>query len=124
MALKGTIAKAVASAFKALSDVKEDVTYWSHQGSSSYDPQTGTYTRAEVDYEFAGVFQGYDAAEVDGELIKSTDQKFLFQQASLPVKPSLLDRVSRADGTQWQIQNIRQDPASVTWELQLRGRRG
>lgn len=124
MGLKATIAAAVSAGFKALDDLPEIVTYLARSASSTYDPTTGTSTRNEAPYTLGGLFLEYSKREIDGEQVKPHDQKFLFQQADLAVRPTLSDRILRADGKYWEVLAVNEDPAHATWDLQIRGTNG
>lgn len=124
MGLKETIEAAVSAGFTALDNLVESVTYQAYQATSAYDPTTGTYTRKETSYTVPGVFLDYKKQDIDGEVIKPHDQRFLFRQASLAVIPGLQDRLVRASGKTWEIISVGEDPAHVTWELQVRGTNG
>jgi len=124
MGLKETIAGAVRSGFTALGNLTESVTYKAYQTTSVYDVTLGTYTRVETSYTLSGVFLEYTKKDIDGEQIKPHDQKFLFQQADLEVRPSLQDRIVRDSGAIWEVVWVKEDPAHATWELQLRARNG
>lgn len=124
MGLKETIAGAVSAGFTALGNLKEDVTYNVFQTTSSYDPDTGTAVRKETSYTVPGLFLEYKKQDIDGVQIKAHDQKFLFQQKDLAVTPTLQDRIVRASGATWEVISVSQDPANVTWEVQVRTTNG
>ena len=124
MGLKETIAGAVKSGFSALGNLAESVSYLAYSASSTYNPTTGTETRSETSYSVSGLFLEYSKRDIDGQQIKPHDQKFLFQQASLAVRPTLQDRLLRTDGKYWEVISVSEDPAHATWELQMRGLNG
>jgi len=124
MGLKETIAGAVSAGFTALGNLVESVTYKAQGATSAYDVTSGTYLRSETLLTASGLFLEYQKREVDGEQIKPHDQRFLIQQASLTVTPTLQDRILRADGKHWEVIAVKQDPAHVTWELQVRALNG
>jgi len=123
MGLKALIASAVAKGFLALDDIPRPLTYVA-TGESVYNPSTGTYTPNETEYAIVGVLGSYETREIDGQQVKAFDRKLLIQQAALPITPTLNDRVEVEDGSQWQVLGVNEDPAEVTWELQLRGTSG
>lgn len=124
MGLKELVQSAIQTGFRALGNIPESVTYLSIQNTSVYDPNTGQYVRREKSYPLTLVASDYANAEIDGVQVKPNDQRFLFLQADLPVKPTLLDRIQRTDGRYWEIVAIRKDPTDATWELQARGLNG
>jgi len=123
MGLKLLISNAVAKAFTALDDIPRPLTYVA-TGDSVYVPSTGTYTPNETEYAIVGVLGSYTAMEVDGQQIKAFDRRLLIRQAALPITPTLNDRVEVEDGTSWQVIDVGEDPAEVTWDLHLRGTNG
>lgn len=123
MGLKETIASAVSAGFTALGNLIETVTYKA-QGVSLYDTSTGTFTRVETSFSVSGIFVEYEKKEIDGAIVKVYDQKFLFQQALLTVKPKITDRLLRTDGRHWEVMAVAEDPAHATWELQMRAQHG
>lgn len=120
MGLREAIASAVKSGFTALGNVKETVTYKTYQSTSSYDTTTGTVTRTETSTTLSGVFMSYTKREIDNAAVAPHDQKFLCQQADLATTPTLEDRLVRSNGTSWEVVWVKEDPAHVTWELQVR----
>lgn len=123
MGLRSLIAGAVATAFVAIGDLKESVSYYAYSASSSYDPDTGNVTRTETLTTVSGKFLQYSAREIDGEVIKPRDEKFIFQQASLATDPIPNDRLVFG-GKTWEVVGVTQDPAGATWELQVRSING
>lgn len=121
--MRALIARAVGAGMTALGDIKESITYKSYSASSSYDADSGTVTRTETSTTLSGVFMDYTNREIDGEVIRPRDQKFLFRQALLAVAPTLNDRIVRS-GKTWEVFGVEQDPAAATWTLQVRSING
>lgn len=119
MALKrSTIVAAVATAFTAIGNIPESVTY--RRTSSSYNTATGTNTITNTDYTISVVFSKYNNFEIDKQVVLATDIKALFKQSSLSITPNVAtDKIIRSSKT-YTILNIGQDPAAATYTLQLR----
>jgi hypothetical protein len=120
MGLRETIIAGIKTGMSALGNVKETVTYKAYQTTSSYDPTTGAVTRTETSYTVEGIFLDYKKREIDNANVFVRDQKFLFLQSELAVTPSLQDRLTRSGGKSWEVIWVEQDPATATWELQVR----
>lgn len=89
-----------------------------------YDPATGQTSAATSVYSGRGVFSSYQARDIDGSLILTTDVRLLVLQnelmamvggVSAPIAPKVGDTI----GGQ-RVINVAQDPAEATWTLQLR----
>lgn len=113
---RSNLAKAVASAFTALGDIPESVTY--RRVTSTY--ANGVNTKANADTTVTAVFTKFSKVEIDRVSILATDVKCIFQQSDLELTPIIAsDKVVR--GTKvFNIVTVEQDPASVVWILQLR----
>lgn len=68
-----------------------------------------------INYSGRGVFGSYSEFEVDGEAIKANDVKLTALQSEVTARPQLDDNING-----YQVVAVNQDPASVTWNLQLR----
>lgn len=68
-----------------------------------------------INYSGRGVFGSYSEFEVDGEAIKANDVKLTALQSEVTTRPQLDDVVNG-----YQVVAVQQDPASVTWTLQIR----
>ena len=68
-----------------------------------------------INYSGRGVFGSYSEFEVDGEAIKANDVKLTALQDEVTDIPKLDDLING-----YQVVAVQQDPASVTWTLQLR----
>lgn len=122
MSLKrSTIVKAVTSAFKALGEIPESVTY--RRTASAYNPATGTVVATNTDYVLSKmIFTRFENFEVDKQLVLASDVKAIIQQSELSIVPSTAtDKVVRTrDGKIYNILRVSQDPAGATYTLQLR----
>ena len=68
-----------------------------------------------INYSGRGVFGGYSEFEVDNESIMANDVKLTALQDEVTAKPQLDDVING-----YQVVAVNQDPASVTWTVQLR----
>ena len=68
-----------------------------------------------INYSGRGVFGGYSEFEVDGEAIKANDVKLTALQSEVTNTPKLDDVING-----YQVVAVNQDPASVTFTIQLR----
>ena len=68
-----------------------------------------------INYSGRGVFGGYSEFEVDNESIMANDVKLTALQSEVTARPQLDDNING-----YQVVAVNQDPASVTWNLQLR----
>lgn len=68
-----------------------------------------------INYSGRGVFCGYSEFEVDGETIKANDVKLIALQSEVTTRPQLDDVING-----YQVVAVNQDPASVTFNIQLR----
>lgn len=119
MGLRNTVASAVASAFTALDDIPEAVTY--RRTTSVYDPQTGTNVTTDSDITVNMVFTSYKNLEIDRVTVLTTDVKGIVQQADMgDISPSMAtDTVVRGDET-FNVLFYSQDPTSSIYTIQLR----
>ena len=84
--------------------------------SNAYDPGLGTNDRTEQTYPTRGVVEPVAGGtrELDAEVQRATDYQFLILHAELDAEPRVDDKI-RYDGNDYQINNVEQDPAGVTW---------
>ena len=68
-----------------------------------------------INYSGRGVFGSYSEFEVDGEAIKANDVKLTALQSEVTTRPQLDDVING-----YQVVAVNQDPASVTFNIQLR----
>lgn len=122
MSLKrSSIVKAVSSAFKALGEIPESITY--RRVASTYNPTTGTVTQTNTDYTISKmIFTRFENFEVDKQVVLASDVKAIFQRSELSITPSTAtDKIVRtSDGKIYNILRVSQDPAAATFTLQLR----
>lgn len=68
-----------------------------------------------INYSGRGVFGSYSEFEVDGEAIRANDVKLTALQSEVTTRPQLDDVING-----YQVVAVNQDPASVTFNIQLR----
>ena len=68
-----------------------------------------------INYSGRGFFGGYSEFEVDGEAIMANDVKLTALQSEVTTRPQLDDMING-----YQVVAVNQDPASVTFNIQLR----
>ena len=68
-----------------------------------------------INYSGRGVFGGYSEFEVDNESIMANDVKLTALQSEVTTRPQLDDNING-----YQVVAVNQDPASVTFNIQLR----
>ena len=68
-----------------------------------------------INYSGRGVFGGYSEFEVDNESIMANDVKLTALQSEVTTRPQLDDMING-----YQVVAVNQDPASVTFNIQLR----
>jgi hypothetical protein len=127
MGLKGTIGKAVTSAFKALGSsgadgVNQPITYRSMTTTAAFNASTGAVVDAAyTTLTFDGIVYDVDIREVDNTKIKVGDRRVIFPTSSVPTNfsPKLTDNVL-VDGTLTTVKDFSQDPAKATWIILIR----
>lgn len=68
-----------------------------------------------INYSGRGVFGGYSEFEIDNESIMTNDVKLTALQSEVTTRPQLDDNING-----YQVVAVNQDPASVTFNIQLR----
>lgn len=93
---------------------------WMHRPLPTYDPVTGDVIAPPAAlYEVSVLVSQYTREEIDGVRILSTDRRLCVRQAELPVAPTVRDRID-VGGTLWQVLQLGQDAAGLTWQCQAR----
>ena len=129
MGLHDEITAEIAEAFDTdLADAVQQFTgmrkgFGGEQGE--YDPITDTYTSTtgatgDLAYSGRGVLGKFDDYEILSSQIDIFDVKLTALQAETTAKP-LEDDVITVNGKARRVINMTNDPANVTWVLQLRG---
>lgn len=115
MGLRDDITADLAEAFDG--DLADAVTEFTaeHPGPATYDPANGTMTPTMTTYSGRGVFGSYRLDQIDGTLILATDQELTALQAEVTRAPEVGDTIAGM-----KAQRVEQDPAGVTWNIQLR----
>lgn len=87
---------------------------------SNWDPKTETYIESKEVYTGRGVlFGSYNQYEVQSLGVLATDKKATVLQNEVSMTPKIDDEWTTAQG-KYRVMHIKQDPASVTWNCQLR----
>lgn len=116
---RASLAKAVSSAFSALGDIPESITF--RRETSTYVASTGVNTKTDSDTTVSkAVFTSYKATEVDGTVIMAYDVKVLIQQSDISITPNLATDVVIRGSRTYNIVSSMEDPAGVLYILQLR----
>ena len=123
MGLLDTVQNLVNTAFDAIGDLKETVSY-THQGkSSTYDTATGTVydDPASFTVQVRAIFTNLRKAEEElpSQLIEVAlvgDQVVLIPGVDLGVEPTTGDRIIRLDET-WVVKGFVRDPAKGLWKI-------
>lgn len=118
MSLRALVQDAVASAYTALGDIPESVTYAS-KPTASYNPTTGATTLNATNYSVSMVFVKYRREEIDGEQIRPEDTKGLLPSKDLGFSPGLNDTITR-NGQILAVTRMALDPTASLYILQLR----
>ena len=123
MALKSNVQNIVGSVWTVLDDLRETVTYKVYASDNGdYNDTTGVVTRTETTETLTtqAVFTRYLKREIDGQAIRPDDRKVLIPNAKISAEPKVNDRITRADGTTWEVQEIQKDPLEALWVLKVR----
>lgn len=119
MGLMDTIQDAVASAFTALDDMAQYVSYHSI-GIVHYEPNSGeNIEEGGTDYQVWVVPLEYSLYEVDGEVIKPEDKKIMIKGDAIPFTPKNEDTLE-IDSIVYRVVNVKTDPAKAAWTVQGR----
>jgi hypothetical protein len=110
-------AKLIADIF---ADLQIDVTY--HQmGTVTYDPSEGEDVESGgTDYDISIILDVYKTSEIDNTIVQSYDRRVLIPSLDIELTPAIGDYILH-DSVKWIVRNVKTDPASALWELQVRG---
>ncbi len=115
MGLRATIASAVGTAFNAIGDIVETITYRSRT-DGIYNAATGVVSHADTDTSIQAVVEAIsgeqDANVIAGE--HSGDLMFTFKQSQLSGDPDTGDEIVRG-GETYTVNKIEFDPAGATF---------
>lgn len=120
--IKNLVTSNLAKAFDgALQDAVQLFT-GSRKGTGGYyDPEIGDYVgSADITYSGRGVFGSYNSEEIQSTQIDINDIKLTCLQSEVNETPEIDDIIVH-DGKEHNVIEVGQDPASVTWSIQLRG---
>lgn len=117
--LRGAIAKAVGSAFRALGDVVEQVTLTHYTGNPVRNMTTGAYTAPSTDYT-GSVAVITNLTEENRANVPDATILFILQQSEFP-EVSIGDVILR-NSVSYEVLKPEQDPAQVTHTLYCKSR--
>jgi len=119
--LRAAFKAATVTAFNALSDIPESATYRSmDDDQAAYNPATGTVTEDYTDYTVSFVFTSPKLFEISNSgIMQSSDVWALVPTTNLTPTPKLIDVIIR-DDAEWQVVDIRTDPAAALWKILIR----
>jgi len=87
---------------------------------SDYDPVSGAVSGIEVIEEIKEViFTEYERKRIDGQVIREFDRMALFRQSEITTEITT-EMNLRLSGEDWNIKNIKLDPSTSLYELQVR----
>ena len=120
MGMRSDITEALAEAFSdpdALADAVRSFTATREApGPGTYNPATGMTEPVVTPYTGRGVFARYGNRDIDGTRVLATDTRLIALQAEVTLAPAVGDRIADMAAIR-----VDQDPAAVTWIVQLRG---
>ncbi len=117
--------KLAQTGYKIAGNIRVTCTYTS-KGTGVYASGAYTYPASEDYTGLKFLFEDYEDKEVDGSVIKSTDQKISIPQLDLvdssgdAVTPAKKDTITDSDSRVWTIEGIGKDPARALWIFQGR----
>ena len=117
MGLRDDITQALAEAFDdpdGLADAVQPFT-GARTVAGTYDPATGSVGSTASTYTGRGIFADYQAKDIDGTLILSSDAKLTALQAEVTTAPKVGDKINGKN-----VMRVGKDAAAATWQLQLR----
>lgn len=123
MGLRATIASGVATAFTALGDVAETVTY-RQRADGSYNATTGTVSHSDTDISVKAIVEpitGQQEANIIADE-HSGDLSVLVKAADMTVTPDTGDQVIR-NNLVHTVNQIIFDPAGATYKFMV-GKQG
>ena len=118
MGMRSDITEALADAFSdpdALADAVRSFTA-TREAPGVYNPATGMTEPVVTPYTGRGVFARYGNRDIDGTRVLATDTRLIALQVEVTLAPAVGDRIADMAAIR-----VDQDPAAVTWIVQLRG---
>ena len=121
MGLRGALQKAAVTAFNALSDIPESVTYRSMDDAQpDYNLTTGVVDPDYTEYTVSFIFTSIKTRELnESSIVKSNDMWALIPTTSLTPTPKIIDLIIR-NSTEWNVIDIRTDPTEALWKILIR----
>lgn len=120
MTLASSIRSAIGQMRPAFEDVPEAATYRA-RSEVTYNPSLGTVDAEWADTAITAIFARYSAEQLAAEPgVQPTDVRGILWASDLATSPAVHDRVTRSDGTSWEVIATKTDPISAIWVVQLR----
>lgn len=120
MGLRSLTQNLVNTAFTSLGDLTETAVFHRVGDDGEYDPSTGLVSNSTTDVPLPKVVvAGYAKSEIDGDVIRSTDQKVLIPYTDLNTRPETVDYIT-IEGEDWNVVSVGGVPAGSLWILQVR----
>ena len=120
--IKNLVTSSLAKAFDGA--LKDTVSPFlaSRKGSQGYyDPEIGDYVDGtDTTYTGRGIFSAFNDFEIQASQVDINDIKLICLQAEVTLKPQVDDIIVQ-DGKERNVLSVKEDPASATWIVQLRG---
>lgn len=86
-----------------------------------YDPEIGDYVDGtDTTYTGRGIATQYNDLEIQASQVDINDIKLICLQAEVTLKPKVDDIIVQ-DGKERNVLSVKEDPASATFTIQLRG---
>ncbi len=116
------VTKHLAAAFSGvLSDTVSTFTATRAGTGGYYDPEIGDYVDVgDTNYAGRGIFSAFNDFEIQASQVDINDIKLICLQAEVTLKPKVDDIIVQ-DGKERNVLSVKEDPASATWIVQLRG---
>lgn len=103
-----------------IGDLKDVITY-QHFTGNAYDPDTRRNTpQFDVFTDVDASCYKFRADEKDSTINVVTDERCLIPSQHIPVTPKETDRITKADGTTWEVFRVRGVPGESVWILFIR----
>jgi len=119
MGLKASVRSGALSAFNAIGDLADTVTY-SSVGTATYDLVTGAPAQTDTDYEsLKFVREEYKAIEITPAIMGTDFKGYLLYENIDEITPKNGDFITGSGGNIWEVINW-ENIYDVLWKFQLR----
>lgn len=120
--LKTSIQGATRRSLAAMDSMRVSATYLSvstTSGSTGYNPTTGAATRAGNEHPVKVLLTSFRDTEVDGDIIRPTDQRATLSASEVSFEPKLADRI-KIGTVEHEIVRIKREPSQSVYILHIR----